>query len=129
MRLQAAVAPIALGFVLVACQAVVGEDFAETTHFCDPFSGQGCTTGEACHFTANGTAACFAPGPLGEGGDCGADVDCGAALTCGFLQGAGYCFRICRVAQGAADCPSGQACVPFNPPRTIDGASFGGCPP
>lgn len=129
MRANAAIAPAALGFVLVACQAVVGEDFSETAHFCDPFSGQGCGSGEACHFIANGTAACVAAGTVGETGDCVADVDCASTLTCGYLQGSGYCFHLCRVARGAADCPSGQGCVPYNPPVAIDGVSFGACPP
>lgn len=88
-----------------------------------------CPAGEACRFTTAGGAGCFAAGSTGEGFECTTPSECASALTCVNVQSVGYCLHLCRVAQGAIDCPSHQTCVSFATPSVLGGVEFGSCPP
>lgn len=125
MGRAAVVALVALGFALVACQAVVGEDFSEKVHYCDPLTSQFCGTGAGCYFVSATVVGCFAAGGVDEGGSCSSETDCVAGLTCGGFEGVFACRRHCR---NNGECPS-LSCVSFAPPRVIDGVQFGACGP
>lgn len=112
--------------VALGCQAVIGEDFSETQHYCFPFSNNGCSAGNACVFAQGAsTPSCATAGSSGAGEPCTGSSGCAVGTTCLSIVGDGTaCRQYCHL--GADDCPANTYCGAF---QTIDATTIGLCFP
>jgi hypothetical protein len=113
--------------VALGCQAVIGEDFSETQHYCFPFTSNGCAASQACVFAqGNKTPICATAGAGAAGDACTGNESCGRGTTCLTIVGdTNACRAYCHPGS-SNECPANTFCGPF---RTVDGSTTGLCFP
>lgn len=85
---------LALLLALSACQVVLGEDFSQTEHVCDPLTNAGCGDGFGCAVGADQKLRCIASGTVPPGASC-ANAACAAGATCWTIDGVARCLAYC----------------------------------
>lgn len=119
MHRKAAVTLVALSFTLAACQTVIGEDFSQTAHYCDPFTSGGCPAGQGCIVGTDVKPVCAAEGS-GVGGE---SCPCARGNTCISLSTGTSCHPFCHPNGDPSECPSSY-CGSI---ASIDQQPYGAC--
>lgn len=105
-----------------ACQVVLGEDFAQTEHFCDVYANTGCAAGEVCQLGAENRPTCATAGVIPAGRSC-ANGACVQGTSCFPSADERECRSHCHPDASTDEC-GGAYCAAVT---TIDGVPIGVC--